>query len=185
MNSSQLLNRTLANRLVCQTQQIAIGPTGPTGSAGPPVPIPGALKAFTIFLDYNTANEISRVYVPPGLFSAAAASGLADGGVFTTNQGTDLVFLSSSGVGLSTLQINNTKYAFCVGISLSGYLIAGEWVPVPGGNIGGTLISYSQPNDYGLLLKRLNLGRINGSNLNKPAAGIAAGFLATVTLFYV
>ena len=38
MNCSQLLNRSLANQLVCQTQQIAIGPTGPAGGESIPGP---------------------------------------------------------------------------------------------------------------------------------------------------
>ena len=185
MDANTLLRTQIASRLICESRQIAIGPTGPIGPVGTSNTIPGAIKALTLYLDYSAIGAISRVYVPPGFFTSAAYPGLAAGGTFTADQGSDLIFLGSGSV-----QINNTTYAFCTSISVSGYVnkspTTGEWNPVPGGNIGNTQIHYSQPNDYGLTLKGLSLTNINGSSLTpRPSAGVAAGFLATVTLFYV
>ena len=177
MNCSQLLNRTLANQLVCQSQQIAIGPTGPAGGSET---IPGALKAFTIFIDYSAPSAISRLYIPAGLFGPSTPV-LAVGGVFTANQGTDLVFL-----GGSSITINNTAYAFVSAINASGYISAGNWHPVMGGNIRPGLIEYSVTADYSVFLSGLELANINGASITpKPTTGVAAGFLATVTIFYV
>jgi len=165
---------------VCQTQQIAIGPTGPTGTTGTTNIIPGAMKAFTLFLDYSTANAISRVYVPPGLFSPANPT-LAAGGIFTADQGTDLIFLGSASPVL-----NNTAYPFAVGINCSGYISAGRWQPILGGNIGPGVVNYSVVNDYSVNLYGLDLANINGASVApKPTTGVAAGFLATITIFYV
>jgi hypothetical protein len=177
MNCSQLLNRTLANQLVCQTQQIAIGPTGPAGGSET---IPGALKAFTIFIDYSAASAISRLYIPPGLFGPSNPL-LAVGGVFTANQGTDLVFL-----GESTITMNNTAYAFVSVINASGYISAGKWQPVMAGNIRPGLIEFSLTNDYSVTLLGLETANINGASITpKPTTGVAAGFLATVTIFFM
>jgi len=177
MNCSQLLNRTLASRLICETNQIAIGPTGPAGGSDT---IPGALKAFTIFVDYSAAAAISRVYIPAGLFSSANPV-LAAGGVFTTDQGTNLVFL-----GGTTITMNNTAYAFVSGINASGYISAGEWEPIRGGNIGVNAVYYSVVNDYSVIVKGLETANINGASITpKPTTGVAAGFLTTVTIFYV
>jgi hypothetical protein len=176
MNSGQLLNRTLANRLVCQTQQIAIGPTGPVGPVGP---VLGALKAFTIFLDYSGTNTISRIYIPPGLFSDNTT--LSSGGTFTADVGADLVF-----VGKSTVTMNNTRYRFVSGITGSGYVAGRTWGPIPGSRIGATAVHYSVSTDYSVILRGLALGNINGANLSvKPSTGLASGFLATITIFYV
>jgi hypothetical protein len=179
MNSGELTRIQLANRLVCASQQISVGPTGPTGGSAT---IPGALKAFTIFIDYSAGapSVISRLYIPAGLFGPSNPV-LAAGGVFTANQGTDLVF-----VGGSTITMNNTLYAFVSSISASGYIAAGKWEPVMGGNIGPTHIYYSITNDYSVTLSGLILGSINGgSTTPKPTTGVAAGFLATLTIFYV
>lgn len=176
MNSSQLLNRTLANRLICQTQQIAIGPTGPIGPVGPSM---GALKAFTIYLDYSGGTSISRVYIPPGLFSTNPV--LAAGGVFTADVGSDLVF-----VGKSSVTMNGTTYAFACSISGSGYVAAGEWNPIPGGRIAPAFVHYSIKTNNAIVLKGLVLGNINGANYAvRPTTGALAGFLVTITIFYV
>jgi hypothetical protein len=162
---------------VCETNQIAIGPTGPTGGSAT---IPGALKAFTIFVDYSTNTAISRVYIPAGLFGPTNPV-LAAGGVFTANQGTDLVFL-----GGTTITLNNTAYPFVSAMNASGYISAGNWQPVMGGNIRPGLIEYSVTNDYSVRLIGLETANINGASLTpKPTTGVAAGFLATVTIFYV
>jgi len=187
MDANTLLRTQLAGRLICESKQIAIGPTGPTGTSSPSLPIPGALKAFTLYLDYSAIGIISRVYVPPGFFTASAYPGLAAGGTFTADQGSDLVFLASTA---GSIDMNNVTYAFCTAMSVSGYVnkspTTGEWNPIPGGNIGNTQVHYSQANDYAITLKGLSLTNINGSSLTpRPSAGVAAGFLATVTLFYV
>jgi len=179
MDSSELLRIRLANRLVCASQQISIGPTGPTGGSST---IPGALKAFTIYVDYSAANQISRVYVPPYLFGSAAAPILQLGGVFTADVGTDLVFL-----GNPTIVMNNTTYAFAAGLSANGYVVTGRWQIVPPSNIRPAtgFLNYTITADYGLTLTT-DLGAINGQNFSVyPMTGTAAGFLATITIFFV
>lgn len=181
MDSSQLLNRTLANRLVCQTQQIAIGPTGP---AGTPAQTIGITNSFTLFIDYATTNEISRVHVPPGMFTNPL---LSSGGVFTANVGTDLVFINPiTGQGLDNITCANTSLAFVIAINCSGYTATAGWIPIPAGNIRPRVkIWYSVMADNTVQLNGLNVNNMNGGNLaRRPTSGIAAGFLATVTLFF-
>ena len=176
MNSGQLLNRTLANRLICESQQIAIGPTGPPG---PITAVPGVLKAFTIYLDYSGGTSISRIYIPPGLFSTNPT--LAAGGVFTADVGSDLVFL-----GRTNVTMNGTTYAFACSIAGSGYVAAGEWNPIPGGRIAPAFVHYSVKTNNAIMLKGLILGNINGANYAvRPTTGAVAGFLVTITIFYV
>ena len=156
----------------------ATGPSGPTGRTGPTGPgnTYGA-KAFTIFVDYSAQNAISSVSIPPGLFTNPA---LSAGGVFSTDVGTDLVFY-----GLDNITCANTTYAFVTGISVSGYISSSQWIPIPGGNIGPTRVYYSVTSDNGIQIRGLNLTNINGANTaTRPASGVAAGFLVTVTLFY-
>jgi hypothetical protein len=150
------------------------GATGATGSTGPA----GPTKFFTIYLDYSAGSAISRVYIPPGLMTDPALSG---GGVFTADVGSDLVFL-----GLSQVTLANTTYPFVVKFGASGYVASGAWNPIPGANIGNTKVHYRQVTDGTVELKGLSLANINGANLAvKPVAGEAAGFLATVSLFFV
>ena len=189
MNCSQLLNRTLASRLVCETNQIAIGPTGPVGGTAT---IPGALKAFTIFVDYSAAptNPISRIYIPPGLFSSTAEPILSVGGVFTANVGTDLLFIGQANPG--QIIMNNMMYPFAAGLSANGYTDPGLpnapcWQIVAQRNIlpGANNIGYTIPNDYSLVLSA-PLAPINGGQTaSKPATGTATGFLATITIFFI
>ena len=186
MDANTLLRTQLAGRLICESKQIAIGPTGPTGTSSPYLPIPGAMKAYTLYLDFDanvSPPTISRVYVPPGFFTAAASPGLAAGGTFTTNKGSDLVF-----IGGNSISMNNTTYAFCASIALSGYTLTsgGQWNPSPAGAIGNTKVYYSQTGDNSITLHGLTLANINGANALTPApSGTAAGFYATVTIFYV
>ena len=150
------------------------GATGPTGSEGPPY----AGKSFTIYLDYSSATSISRVYVPPGLFTNPA---LASGGVFTGDVGTDLVFY-----GQQRVILNNTTYPIMNSFAVAGYISIGSWVPVPGGNIGNTKVYYSMTDDYSVTLNGMGLTYINGGNTSvKPTSGLLTGFLATVTLNYI
>lgn len=194
MDCNELLRRQLANRLICQTQQIAIGPTGGTGSAGPigptgntgpagsPAPVTAFTKSFTIFVDYSAQNAISRVSIPAGLFTNPL---LSAGGVFTANVGTDLVFIGPGGAGTTTITCENTTNAFVTAIQVSGYSSSGQWIPIPGGNISQTRVYYSVSTDNNVEMRGLNLTNINGANVAvRPPAGVAAGFLATITLFY-
>lgn len=171
------------------------GPTGPTGETGPtgftgptgdtgntgitgPTGEPGTLRYFTLYLDYTTASALSRVYIPPGLF---ANTPLSAGGTFTSDQGTDLVFF-----GLSQITMNNTKYPFAVSIAGSGYTANGEWSTIAGANIGSAKVHHLVSQDYKVELKGLGLANINGANTSeKPVSGIAAGFLATISILYV
>ena len=179
MNSGELLRLQLANRLLCSQQQGCMGATGPAGGSAT---IPGALKAFTIYLDYSLAGSISRVYIPPGLFGPAADPRLVVGGTFLGDVGSDLVFL-----GLPTVTMANTAYAFAAGLSANGYIAAGKWQIVPPSNIrpGAGFLNYSFINDYGVTITT-DLASLNGANtLAYPTTGAAAGFLATITIFYV
>ncbi len=180
MDCNELLRRQLANRLLCQSQQIAIGatgPTGPIGPVGPPAPITAFTKSFTIFVDYTAPSVISRVSIPAGLFTNPL---LSAGGVFTANVGTDLVF-----VGLDNITCANTTNAFVTAMSISGYVTLAQWNPIPGGNIGGGRVYYSVTSDNNVQILGVNLTYINGGNTAvRPTTGVAAGFLATITLFY-
>ena len=174
MNSGELLRLQLANRLLCATQQVC-------GAASAPVTIPGNQKAFTIYVDFSAPAAISRVYIPPQLFSDANPV-LAAGGTFIGNVGTSLVFL-----GDSSIKLNNTRYAFPMNISANGYVAAAQWQIVPPANIRPATgyVNYTSIADYSATIN-LDLNPINGGNLAiYPTTGVAAGFLATVTVFYV
>jgi hypothetical protein len=197
MDCNELLRRQLANRLLCQSQQIAVGPAGPTGSPGPtgptgstgstgptgsPAPTIAFTKSFTIFVDYTVQDSISRVSIPAGLFTNPL---LSAGGVFTTNVGTDLIFRNTLGAGLDTITCANTTNAFVITMSMSGYAAAGQWNPIPSGNIRPTLTHYAITTDNSVQILGLNLTNLNGGNTAvRPTTGVAAGFLATITLFY-
>ena len=184
MNSGELTRIQLANRLVCASQQISIGPTGPAGGIGPtgsPAPTIGLARSFTIFLDYSATNALSRVYIPPGLFANAP---LSAGGTFTANQGTDLVFL-----GNPTIVMQNMRYPFIVGLFANGYISTsgGRWEltsPSQIRNAAGYLYVTTTA-DYTATIGA-DLGAINGGNLSTyPSSGTAAGFLGMITLFYM
>jgi hypothetical protein len=189
MDCNELLRRQLANRLVCQSQQIAIGPTGGTGPlgltgpTGPPASRSSITQYYTIFIDYSTQATINRVSIPAGLFTNPL---LSAGGVFTANVGTDLIFLDpATGAGLDNITCANTTHEFVINIAASGYITSGQWVPIPGGNLGPTRTSYTVSADNSVQIKGLNLTNINGANISvRPTSGLAAGFLATITLFY-
>jgi hypothetical protein len=142
--------------------------------------VPGGVatssKQFTLYLDYSSANAISRVYVP-GLFSSPS---LTVGGIFSADQGSDLVFY-----GLTQLTLANTSKPFIVSLSVQGYIASGEWIPIPGANIGPTKVYSSVTQSNKVILYGLNLSNINGANTAvKPSFGSASGFLVTITLFY-
>jgi hypothetical protein len=80
----------------------------------------------------------------------------------------------------------DTTWAMISGIHVSGYVAAGQWQPIPGANISATKVYYASASDYNVSLKGLGLANINGANTAvKPGSGIASGFLATITLFYI
>ena len=158
------------------------GPTGPggggpTGSPGPTGPASTPTKTFTLYLDYSSPTAISSVYVPPGLFTNPL---LSDGGVFTSDVGTDLVFY-----GLSSLSLENTTYANVATFGAAGYIPSEAWVPVAGGNIGPTKLYYSMTNDFSVTVNGLGLTNINGGNTAVKPSGRLAGYLAMVTLTYI
>ena len=159
------------------------GPTGPpgggpTGAAGPTGPVSVPIKSFTLYLDYSSPTAISRVYIPPGLCTNPI---LSEGGVFTSDVGSDLVF-----DGLSYLSLENTTFATVATFGASGYIPSGAWVPVAGGNIGPTKLYYAMTDDYSVRVNGLGLTNMNGGNAAvKPVSGTLAGYLATVTLNYV
>lgn len=134
-------------------------------------------KQFTIYLDYSSPSQLSRVYLPPGLMTDPT---LAVGGTFTADSSPDLVFL-----GTTNLALTNTNLGLVTGFVVQGYIAAGEWIPIPGANISQNKVYYSQSAANSITIKGLNLGNINGGNSSvKPSFGSASGFLVTITLLY-
>ena len=156
------------------------GRTGSTGSTGPTGPgNTYAIKTFTIFVDYSAAAALSRVYIPPGLFANAP---LSAGGTFSTNQGTDLIFL-----GNPTIAMRNTRYPFIVNLSANGYVTSAQWQLVSPSQIrpGNGYLNITITADYAATIGT-DLGAINGANLSVyPSTGTAAGFLGMITLYYI
>ena len=173
MNSSQLLVKQMNNINNCLAYNTLVGPTGPRG---PSDTIPGALKAFTVFIDYSGGSAISRVYVPPYLFGAGADPRLPPGGIFTADVGTDLVFL-----GLSTVSLQNTAYAFVSTIGVSGYG-GSSWQT----RVAADVIYHSSTADYSVTINGLTATNANGGNTStRPLTGVSTGFLAAITIFYM
>ena len=158
------------------------GRTGPTGSTGPT----GAgntygIKAFTIFVDFTAGAGISSVYIPPGLFSSSAAGGLASGGTFSADVSTDLIFL-----GLDRITLAHTQFGFISAIAASGFYASGQWNPIAGGNIGNTKVHFQITADYSTIIANVTTTLLTGGNTAvRPSGTAAAGFLATITLFYL
>ena len=183
MDCSELLRLRLANTLYCRQQNICGNET--------PAQTP-AIKSFTIFLDYSSGTSIISVYIPPGLFGPAADPSLLLGGTFSNDVGTDLVF-----IGGTSIQLQNTTYAFVNTISASGCIrstTAGnppvyipKWQSVAAVNItpvGGIYYLITSPNM--IKIQGLELGALNGGNLSSYTTnGPGAGFLASITLFYI
>lgn len=182
MNSGELTRIQLANRLVCASQQISIGPTGPAGSAGPTGPAnTNVMKSYTIFVDFTAGAGISSVYIPPGLFSSTAAGNLSLGGTFTSDVSPDLVFL-----GLDRITLGKTQGSFIIGITASGFYASGQWNPIAGGNIGNTKLYFQSNTDHYAIIGNVNTTLLTGGNTaTRPAGTTADGFLATITLFYL
>ena len=171
MDCGELAIIRQAEGLVCTASGFFIGPTGPVGP-GP------ADKVFTIYLDFSSGTAISRVYIPPGL---SRASSLANGGVFTANVGTDLVF-----TGTTNLSINNTTYPFPIGLSATGY-IATYWRPVSYSQLGGSsYVHWQNTSDNTLNLMNLKPEFLtSGVYADRPTSGVLSGWLATLTIYYL
>jgi hypothetical protein len=192
--SSDLLRIRLAQRLYCERNQIinsgacggggtggtgttgatgATGPTGPTGATGPTGPA-GNPKSFTFYLDWTDSNSLKRIYVPPGF------STLVPGGIYTADQGVNLIF-----VGTSQITINGTD-AFPIDINCTGYTASDYWTPTPQASIGGTNITWQNIADNQIILKNITAAFINGANVaNRPLSGVLAGWLGTLTIYYL
>jgi hypothetical protein len=111
----------------------------------------------------------------------STAPSLAAGGVFTADVGTDLVFL-----GTPTITIMNISYAFPVAINATGYSSSAFWVPTAQANLGGSGLTWQNANDYQLNLINVNASRINGGNtVTYPSSGVLAGWLGTITIYYL
>jgi hypothetical protein len=174
MDSSELLRLQLSKQIDCARNGVAVGATGPTGPAGES----GLPKFFTIYIDYSTPIAISRIYLPPG-FSTTPS--LAAGGIFTANVGTDLVFL-----GTTNITITNTKYAFPIGLSGTGYGSSAYWFPSASSNFGGSTLRWQNTEDNTLNLIGVTAARLNGANVAlRPTSGVTAGWLATLTIYYL
>lgn len=181
MNESDLLSvkiaSSVASRYVgpdCYIKPVAYtGATGYTGSPG------RSQNSFTLLVNYNSATSISTVYIPPGLFSSSAEAGLSEGGIFTSNQGSDLTFQ-----GINRITLNNTSNPFICGMFVSGYISGGPWTPVPGPNMDRNgRVSYSVTADNSAIIN-LPLGFINGANLSPAQSGFGSGYLVAVFLVY-
>jgi hypothetical protein len=118
------------------------------------------------------------VYIPPGMSTTPS---LAGGGVFTSNEGTDLVFS-----GTVDISMTNLTYAFPIGITATGYSTSLYWEPSALSFLGGSNARWQNSSDYTLALKGLTAGRLNGGNTaNRPASGVLAGWLATVSITFI
>jgi hypothetical protein len=170
MDCGELAIIRQAEGLVCTASGFFIGPTGPVGP-GP------ADKVFTIYLDFADGEGITRVYIPPGL---SRAPSLAAGGIFTGNVGNDLKITEGK-----NLFINNTTYAFPIGLSATGYTAGNFWRAVPYQRLGGTEITWENSTDNVLNLKSLTILNFTSGNYEVPTSGVLSGWLGTVTIYYL
>jgi hypothetical protein len=132
-------------------------------------------------VDFTAGAGISSVYIPPGLFSSSAAGGLASGGTFTADVSPDLIFL-----GLDRITLSRTQFGFITGIGASGFYASGQWNPIAGGNIGNTKLHYQLTADYSTIISNVTTTLLTGGNTAvRPSGTAAAGFLATISLFYL
>ena len=205
MNSSQLLINQQNKAGCCNSYNIAIGPTGPqgipgagtnTGATGPtgptgytgpsgptgPMGFQQAVFPFTIFLDFSQRDVISRIYIPPNLMTNPL---LINGGVFTENVGDDLLITGQPG---GQFQLNNTRYPFIVSILISAYSANTPnytWGPIPGVKYGPNACNYQCSSDYNITFSGIDLTNMNGGIITQSTSGVASGFIATITLFFV
>ena len=164
------------------TPSSVTGPTGSTGSRGTgttgPTGPAGALKSFTIYLDYSSGTVISRIYLPPGMSTAAS---LAAGGTFTSDVGTDLVF-----AGTTNITIADTLYPYAIGLNATGYSASSYWQATAQSSLGGSGVGWQNTSDYTLRLVNATPARLNGNNISiYPSTGVLAGWLATITIYFL
>jgi len=153
------------------------GPTGTTGTTGTTGPA-GALKSFTMYLDFSSGTAISRIYIPPGMSTTPS---LAAGGIFSGDVGSDLVFL-----GTTNISITNTVYAFPIGLNATGYSTSLYWQPTAQSNLGGAGVTWQNTADNKLDIKGATPARLNGANTaNRPSSGLLSGWLATLTIYFL
>jgi len=136
-------------------------------------------KSFTMYLSYPAGfnNTITKVYVPPGLFSAP---NLVRGATLTADDPSgSLTFYNQSYIDCSGL-----SSPFVTSFAVSGYLASGSWSAAPVGYYNpNTGLNYTSTRDYTVRINNLNLTYINGANTaTYPTSGDASGYLATVTL---
>jgi len=161
----------------------ATGPTGPTGSTGNTGTTgttgpAGALKSFTMYLDFSSGTAISRIYIPPGMSTTPS---LAAGGIFTGDVASDLVFL-----GTTNISITNTLYAFPIGLNATGYSTSLYWQPTAQSTLGGSGVTWQNTADNKLDIKGATPARLNGANTaNRPSSGLLSGWLATLTIYFL
>lgn len=146
--------------------------------------VPGQ-KSFTMYLGYTfnnpvvDATTITKVYVPPGLFTSP---NLINGAVLTADDPSDnLIFYGNNDLVCSSL-VRPQIASFAV----SGYLQVGSWSPLPGSSYNRRTtagsIDYQSSEDYSVNIMGLYLSNINGGNITSPASGVTAGYLVTVTI---
>jgi hypothetical protein len=83
--------------------------------------------------------------------------------------------------------MDNTKYAFIVGLFANGYVRSGHWQLVSPSQTrpGNGYLNVTMLADYKAIIGA-DLGAINGGNLAVyPSRGSGAGFLGMITLFYL
>jgi hypothetical protein len=152
------------------------GPTGPTGIAGDPF-------SFTLYFDLSAnAQEIRKVYVPPGLFNDPPYN---TGYLFTSNEPPYMEFIFSPVA--PNINLGSTKYKMLHSFAVQGFNSASEWQPVPAVVLSPTKINYRVTSDNAVSIRNLSAGNISGGNISTyPATGTALeSFLGTVTLNYI
>jgi hypothetical protein len=154
------------------------GAVGSTGATGPTGAIPST--SFTIYLDYTTGN-ISKVYVPVGLYGAGANASLIAGGAFTSNVGSDLQFTGGTSIVMANLA--GKQLGSILG---TGYRAGGFWQTMPLANFSDTRVYVTSTADYGLTITGASATNINGGNTStRPGSGLLSGYLATLTLNFI
>jgi hypothetical protein len=175
MDSSELTYMKKYNGNCCNsTGSSIVNENGPTGPPGPS----GVVKSYTLYLDYSTPNSISRIYIPPGLFNSE--SGLSEGGVYDSDQDSNLIFSGLQNISLRSLTYNMTAY-----INVLGYLANNQWQQIPGVNISATKINLVVTEENTVQINNLTLGNINGGQLNVKSTFPYADFLASVSITFV
>ncbi len=93
----------------------------------------------------------------------------------------DIAFVGQVG----KLVLKNLVNINLAGFSMQGYLVSGEWVPIPQTNISRSRLYYSLTALGDITFNGLTLGYINGANTTiRPAEDPYLGFLATINLQY-